>query len=82
MNATVMSFRGLMDEMKTVAAGGEKPITHSGKNSYESTAAHAFAMKLPKKKGPATPSAKATAAKTGLDIAALAGITRLMSKEN
>ena len=55
MNATVMSFRGLMDEIKTVAAGGEKPITRSGKNSYESKAARAFAMKLAKKKGPATP---------------------------
>ena len=49
MNATVMSFRGLMDEMKTVAAGREKPITRPGKNSYESKAAHAFAMKLAKK---------------------------------
>ena len=82
MNATVMSFRGLIDEMKAVAAGEKKPTIRSGKNSYESTAAHAFAMKLAKKKVSAKPSVKATVAKTELDIAALAGVTRLMSREN
>ena len=82
MNATVMSFHGLIDEMKTVAAGGKKPTIRSGKSSYQSKAAHAFAMKLAKKKGSTMPSAKATAAKTELDIAALAGVTRLVSREN
>ena len=82
MNATVMSFRNLIDEMKTVAVGGKKPAGRSGKSSYESKAAHAFAMKLSNKKGPAKPSVKPTAAKIELDITALAGVTRLMSREN
>ena len=82
MSVNIMSFRGLIDEMKMVGAGKKKPSPRSDRNSYESKAAHAFAMKLAKGKGAAAPSAKALATAAELDIAALAGVTRLMSREN
>jgi len=80
MNATVMNFRSLIDEMKAVASGSKKPSAEVSKTTYESQAAYDFVQKLSKsqgvaKSGPYLPP-------TALDISALAGVTRLMSAEN
>ena len=78
----VMSFRRLIDEMTAVTEGRQKPTARADKNIYASEAAKSFVSKLRAHKRPAQ--AKPVPAKPGssLNIDGLAGVTRLMTREN
>lgn len=72
----VMSFRSFIEEMKAVTKGGKRQPVRAGKHVYASQTARSFAQKL---------TANQLAAKrshAGINITTLAGVTRLMSRDN
>lgn len=79
MNKQIVSFRGLIDEMKSVAQGSGSPVIRSDKTAYTSQTARTFAQKIQGDKAMATASESGQAA---LNITSLAGVTRLISREN
>lgn len=78
----VMSFRSLIDEMKAVADGRQKPTVRADKNVYASEAAKSFVKKLTASKTPAPVKWSTTKPVASLNINGLAGVTRLMTREN
>lgn len=81
MASNVTSFRSLIDEMKAVAEGRGKPPVRAGKDVYASKAARDFARKVNIGRGAAATTVEPPTA-GALDISTLAGVTRLMSREN
>lgn len=75
MSKQIVSFRGLIEEMKSVAQGDRPPVTRSDRTVYSSQTARTFARKIQSDKD--TKSEQAV-----LNISSLAGVTRLISRDN
>ena len=76
MAPNAMSFRKFVDEMKAVAEGRKKAPVRADKQVYANEAARVFAQKL----GAAEKRARKAA--PDINITTLAGVTRLMSRDN
>jgi len=79
MSKQIVSFRGLIDEMKSVAKGDRPPVTRSDKTGYASHTARTFARKI---QGDRVSDEDAESGQAVLNITSLAGVTRLISREN
>lgn len=79
MSKQIVSFRGLIDEMKSVAQGDRPPVTRSDRTVYSSQTARTFARKI---QGNKANGKDAEAGQANLNITSLAGVTRLISRDN
>lgn len=79
MSKQIVSFRGLIDEMKSVAQGHRPPVMRSDRTVYSSQAARTFARKI---EGDRTSDKDTESEQAVLNITSLAGVTRLISREN
>jgi predicted transcriptional regulator len=79
MSKQIMGFRKLIDEMQSVAQGSQPPPPRKERVVYASQAARTFAQKIQKQ---ATDSPQANSGQALLNITSLAGVTRLISREN
>jgi len=79
MSKQIVSFRSLIDEMQSVAQGRRAPVARKDRAAYASQAARTFAQKI---QGHGTHASKPGAEPSALNITSLAGVTRLISRDN
>ena len=79
MNKQVVSFRSLIDEMQSVAQGHRSAVVRKDRTAYASQAARTFAQKIQGHDGDAS---KPESDQAALNITSLAGVTRLISRDN
>ena len=79
MNKQIVSFRSLVDEMQSVAQGHRSPVVHKDQTAYASQVARTFAQKI---QGHGTDVSKPEFEQAALNITSLAGVTRLISRDN
>lgn len=79
MSKQILSFRGLIDEMKSVVKGRQPSVLRKDRTVYTSQTARNFARKI---QGENSGSHSTQPGHATLNITSLAGVTRLISREN